>query len=155
MLYSEEKPKLLEQTAHFSAFYTGIAEREEELETLLADLKQDAAGQLICLLGPRKQEDEGQRKNIGITAAKYTDRVILTEDPGCGDDFDEAIKQIQTGVESFGGSCMVIRDRIEAIHFLLDQSGREDTVLLLRRQKDDHAAILTDEQIVEQYLETK
>lgn len=152
MIHSEKNTKLLEQTAHFSAFYTGIAAREEELETLLAELKRDTDGRLTCLLGAREQEDGEQLKDIGVTAAKYADRIILTEDPGCGDDFDASARQILAGVESLGGSCTVIQDRIEAIHFLLDQSGREDTVLLLRRQPDEDAAFLTDEQIVEQYL---
>lgn len=148
-------PKLLTDTAHFSTIYTGCFNNAGALKRILDHLRARCTGRLICLFGGRDGESCESRQTTAAAAGARADLVILTEDPSCTEPPDAVNRAFASGLSAGAGHYEIIPDRSDAIHFLLDHCGREDTAVLLRRCPDADPGFLSDGQIAAQYLATK
>ena len=106
---------------------------EQVYQTLTSDFKKDD-GSLICILGAcGGGRDKWKRPVLGNIAAKYCDRIILTNEDPYDEDPNEIIAQVKSGVEKTGFSkerIDTIIDRREAIKKGLEYARKQDVVIL-------------------------
>ena len=99
---------------------------------LLAALKavrKHCAGKLICVFGCGGDRDQGKRAQMGETAVKNADYVIITSDNPRKEPPEFIIQQILAGCESADNYTHII-DRKQAIIFALNQAEENDAVLI-------------------------
>jgi UDP-N-acetylmuramoyl-L-alanyl-D-glutamate--2,6-diaminopimelate ligase len=68
------------------AAYIDYAHTPDALEKLLIALRPHVEGKLICVFGAGGDRDKGKRPLMGEAAAKYADKVIVTDDNPRGED---------------------------------------------------------------------
>ena len=133
------------------------AHTEDGLEKLLSTLKPLAKNRLICLFGAAGERDAGKRPDMGKTAAKYSDYLIVTTDSPRHEDpqktIDDVVKGIPNGVlyEEF-------TDREKAVIRALEIAEKGDIVALCGKGHEDYQAIdgeylhFDEKEIVENYF---
>ena len=98
---------------------------------------------------------------MGEAAGRYADLTIITMDNPRDEDMDEINRDIIKGLTIYGGAYMVIPDRKEAIHYLIDHSGKDDIIALIGKGHEEYQEVkgvkyfFSEEKIIREYLETK
>lgn len=155
------RTQLLQQVSHFSTFIIDYAHNALSMEALLSMLKAYHPKRLICLFGGGGNKPKQRRFDMGEMAGKYADLTIITTDNPRFEAFEDINKDIIRGLDVYHGKYEIIEDREQAIHYLLDHSGRDDIVVFVGKGHEEYQEIkgvkyfFSEEQIVNQYLETK
>lgn len=116
------------------------AHTEDGLEKLLSTLKPLTKNRLICLFGAAGERDAGKRPDMGKTAAKYAEYLIVTTDSPRHEDpqktIDDVVKGIPDGVlyEEFV-------DRKAAIKRALELAEPGDVIALCGKGHEDYQAV--------------
>ncbi|HEB09672.1 MAG TPA: UDP-N-acetylmuramoyl-L-alanyl-D-glutamate--2,6-diaminopimelate ligase [Spirochaetales bacterium] len=100
---------------------------------LLPLVKEHTRGKLTAVFGSAGERDIEKRVQQGEIAARYCDRIILTDEDPRGEDPMTIIRQIASAIEQAapGKELFLVADRKEAIKLALTRAENEDTVLLL------------------------
>ncbi len=99
------------------------------LEQVLASLREDCKGRLICVFGCGGDRDRKKRPGMGAMAQEYADEVILTDDNPRHEPGDGIIKDILSGMTG-REPAVVERNRSSAIELALGHARPDDVVLI-------------------------
>ena len=136
------------------------AHTADGLEKLLSALKPLTSGRLITLFGAAGERDAGKRPDMGETAARFSDILIVTTDSPRHENpqttIDDVVKGIPQNVphEEF-------TDRKAAIFRALDIAEKGDIIALCGKGHEDYQAIgdtyfhFDEREIVEEYFANK
>lgn len=155
------RTQLLQEVSHFSTFIIDYAHNALSMEALLRMLKAYHPKRLICLFGGGGNKPRQRRYDMGEIAGKYADLTIITTDNPRYESPYEINRDIIQGLEVNHGSYQIIMDRRQAIHYLLDNCGRDDIVALIGKGHEEYQEIngvkyfFSEEKIVRDYIETK
>lgn len=108
------------------------AHTPDALEKLLESVKATTKNRVILVFGATGDRDKGKRPIMGEIAAKYADRIILTDEESYNEDPDTIRRMVNEGIEQAGGAGKTneIADRRDAIKKALDIAKKGDTVLI-------------------------
>lgn len=135
--------------------------KPDALENVLKTLKPITRGRLICLFGCGGDRDRAKRPIMGAIAADNSDFVIVTSDNPRTEEPQAIIDEILVGLKNKRTPRKMICDRIEAIHWAIDNAGPGDVILLAGKGHEDyqvigHSKIHMDErEIVADWLEAR
>lgn len=155
------RTQLLTDASHFSTFLIDYAHNALSMESLLRMLKEYHPKRLICLFGGGGNKPKQRRYDMGEIAAKYADLTIITLDNPRFEDPDEINKDIIRGLNVHNGTYEIIMDREKAIHYLLDNCGKDDIVALIGKGHEEYQDVrgekyfFSEEKVVADYLKTK
>lgn len=134
------------------------AHTEDGLEKLLSTLKPLAKNRLICLFGAAGERDAGKRPDMGKTAAKYSDLLIVTTDSPRHESPQKTIDDVVAGIPR-GIPYEEYIDREKAVVRALEIAEKGDIVALCGKGHEDYQAIgdeylhFDEKEIVEKYFE--
>ena len=137
------------------------AHTPDALKNIVRTLKPLTRGRLITLFGCGGDRDRTKRPIMGAAAAKGSDFCIVTSDNPRTEDPDSIIQDILLGFKDTKTPYIVIRDRIEAIHWAIDNAQCGDVILLAGKGHEDYQVIghskhhFDEREIVLSYLEER
>ena len=105
------------------------AHTPDALEKAVSSIARHTHGELVCVFGCGGDRDQGKRAEMGSVAAKYADRIILTNDNPRFENADTILADIGSGIPETM-KLEVIADRRSAIEHAIDSSEANDTVLV-------------------------
>ena len=155
------RTQLLQDASHFTTFIIDYAHNALSMESLLKMLKAYHPKRLICLFGGGGNRPKQRRYDMGEIAAKYADLTIITLDKPRFEDPDDINADIIRGLNVHHGKYEIIMDREKAIHYLLDNCGKDDIVALIGKGHEEYQDIkgvkyfFSEEKVVSDYLKTK
>ena len=135
--------------------------KPDALENVLKTLRPITKGRLITLFGCGGDRDREKRPIMGKVAANNSDLVIVTSDNPRTEEPEKIIKDILSGMVDERTEYHVICDRIEAIHWALDNADSGDVILLAGKGHEDYQVIghekhhMDEREIVAEYLREK
>lgn len=116
------------------------AHTEDGLEKLLSTLKPLAKNRLIAVFGAAGERDAGKRPDMGRTAAKYADVLIVTTDSPRHEDPQQTIDDVVRGIPG-GREHEEFADRKAAIFRALEMAQKGDVIALCGKGHEDYQAI--------------
>lgn len=147
------------ETLHSGEFTVirDYAHTEDGLEKLLSTLKPLAKNRLICVFGAAGERDAGKRPDMGRTAAKYSDLLIVTTDSPRHEDPQQTIDGVVAGIPE-GMPYEEYIDRKMAVFRALEIAQKGDIVALCGKGHEDYQAIgdeylhFDERELVEEYF---
>lgn len=136
------------------------AHTEDGLEKLLGTLKPLTENRLICVFGAAGERDSGKRPDMGKTAAKFADYLIVTTDSPRHEDPQKTIDEVKAGIPA-GKIVEEYIDREKAVLRSLEIAEKGDVIALCGKGHEDYQAIgdeyfhFDEKEIVEKYFEKK
>ncbi len=133
------------------------AHTEDGLEKLLSMLKPLAKNRLIAVFGAAGERDAGKRPDMGRTAAKYADVLIVTTDSPRHEDPQKTIDDVARGIPE-GRAHEEYTDRKAAIFRALETAEKGDVIALCGKGHEDYQAIgdeyvhFDEKEIVDEYF---
>lgn len=108
------------------------AHTPDALTQLFETAKQMTKGRLILVFGATGDRDKSKRPIMGEIAAKYIDRIFLTDEESYNENPDVIRKAVLKGIKEANGETKTeeIADRKEAIKKALSIARKSDTVLV-------------------------
>lgn len=131
------------------------------IEKILDAINEFATGRVVILFGCAGNRDRSKRKIMADIAAKKSDFVILTSDNPRHEDPNSIINDAKPGLEINNTPYKIIVDRYEAIEWALENSQKNDILILAGKGHEDYqvldfGTIYFDEyQIVLEILDNK
>ena len=117
----------------------------DALENALRTLREVGRDRmLVCVFGCGGNRDKSKRPEMGVTAAKYSDRIIVTSDnPRC-EKPEDIIADIRAGMDaSMRAKSLFITDRREAIRTALMTAPEGAVILVAGKGHEDYQVIGT------------
>ncbi len=114
------------------------AHTPDALEKVLAALREQTAGKLVCVFGCGGNRDKGKRPLMGEAASRLADEVIVTSDNPRHEAPLAIIEDILAGMD---GNYVVEADRAAAIARAIEQAAEGDVVLLAGKGHEDYQEI--------------
>ncbi len=114
------------------------AHTPDALEKVLAALREQTTGKLVCVFGCGGNRDKGKRPLMGEAASRLADEVIVTSDNPRHEAPLAIIDDILAGM---GGNYVVEADRAAAIARAIEQASEGDVVLLAGKGHEDYQEI--------------
>ncbi len=114
------------------------AHTPDALEKVLAALREQAQGKLICVFGCGGNRDKGKRPLMGEAASRLADAVVVTSDNPRHEDPIAIIDDVIAGMH---GDYHVEADRAAAIAQAIGQAGAGDIVLLAGKGHETYQEI--------------
>jgi UDP-N-acetylmuramoyl-L-alanyl-D-glutamate--2,6-diaminopimelate ligase len=106
--------------------YVDYAHTPDAIEAAIEALRPHAAGRLIIVFGAGGDRDVGKRAEMGATAVRLADRVIVTDDNPRGEDPAAIRRDILVGA----AGAREVAGRREAIEAAVAEAGPDDIILL-------------------------
>jgi len=134
------------------------AHSPDGMENVLSSVKGFAKGRTIALFGCGGDRDRTKRPKMGRAAAEFSDFVIVTTDNPRTEVPADIIADILPGLEGYDTPYVVVEDRVEAIHWAMDNAEADDVIVLCGKghetyQEINHVKYHMDErEIVAEYL---
>ncbi|HVZ92817.1 MAG TPA: UDP-N-acetylmuramoyl-L-alanyl-D-glutamate--2,6-diaminopimelate ligase [Rhizomicrobium sp.] len=122
-------PGRLERVARSAAgapIYVDYAHTPDALETVLSALRPHALGRLHLVFGCGGDRDKGKRPLMGAVAAKFADRIVVTDDNPRSEDASLIRREILTCCPG----AREIPDRAEAIAAAIGALGSGDALVI-------------------------
>jgi UDP-N-acetylmuramoyl-L-alanyl-D-glutamate--2,6-diaminopimelate ligase len=116
------------------------AHTPDALEKILLTLREVSRGKLVCVFGCGGDRDRGKRPLMGSVASKFSDDCIVTSDNPRGENPNEIIASIASGMN--GWNYRIIEDRAEAIAEAIQGAGAADTVVLAGKGHETYQEIM-------------
>lgn len=109
-----------------------FAHTPDALQNVLETLKGFTKGDVRLVFGATGDRDKSKRPVMGEVAAKFADKIYLTDDETYTEDSATIIAAVQGGIVAAGGEekLTVIPERLEAIKQAFADAKAGDTVLL-------------------------
>ena len=105
------------------------AHTPDALQQVLKTLRDHCRGRLWCVFGCGGDRDQGKRPQMGAIAARFADKVVLTDDNPRHEAAQKIIDDIRVGVVD-ERNVTVIRDRRAAIRYSIGHATQSDVVLV-------------------------
>ena len=134
------------------------AHSPDGLENVLTTVKGFAKGRTIALFGCGGDRDKTKRPKMGRVAAELADLAVVTTDNPRTEVPADIIADILPGFDGSDTPCVVVEDRVEAIHWAMDHAEKGDVIVLCGKghetyQEIDHVKHHMDErEIVADHL---
>lgn len=135
--------------------------KPDALEKVLKTLRPVTRGRLIVLFGCGGDRDRLKRPIMGAIAADNADVCIITSDNPRTEDPEAIIAEIIPGAKNKHALVKNICDRVEAIHWAIDNACSGDVILLAGKGHEDYQEInhmkyhMDEREIVADYLEQR
>ena len=139
--------------------FVDYAHKPDAMERTLMSFREVAKKRLITVFGCGGDRDRGKRPLMGIIAGRLSDVVVLTSDNPRGEDPENIIMEIETGVVQSGmtlvssgnppikdfveGVYFVVPDRLSAIRCSLDEAQPGDVVVIAGKGHEDYQIVGT------------
>ncbi len=139
------------------------AHTPDALQQLLEAAKAVTKNRVILVFGATGDRDKSKRPIMGEIAAKYADRIILTDEESYNEDPEGIRAQVREGIEKAGadGKLTEIPDRREAIEKALSIAKKNDTILITGMGHEQFRIVngeklpWNDGEVVREILDTK
>ena len=134
------------------------AHSPDGLQNVLTAVKGFAKGRTVALFGCGGDRDKTKRPKMGKIAADIADFVVVTSDNPRTEKPGDIIADILPGLAGSDTPYVVIEDRVEAIHWIMDHAQPGDVIALCGKghetyQEVNHVKHHMDErEIVAEYL---
>ncbi len=122
------------------------AHTPDGLDNICRTLKQCCTGRLVTLFGCGGDRDKTKRPLMGAVAAELSDYLVVTSDNPRSEDPAAIIEDILVGVRDKDTPYTVVENRVEAIHWVIDNARSGDTILLAGKGHETYQ-ILKEETI--------
>ncbi len=134
----------LERVATFrgAEIFVDFAHTPDGLEKALKNLKAHCKGKLIAVFGCGGNRDEGKRKLMGETAAKFSDYAVLTSDNPRFEEPCAIIREIEEGFSRISLEYTAIEEREKAIEFALQRLSEGDVLLVAGKGGETYQEIM-------------
>lgn len=135
--------------------------KPDALENVLQTLRPLTKGRLIVLFGCGGDRDRAKRPIMGAIASDNADLVIVTSDNPRTEKPEDIIDEIVEGMKNRHTPKKIICDRVEAIHWAIDNARPGDVILLAGKGHEDYQIVghekhrMDEREIVAQWLEKK
>ena len=135
------------------------AHTPDGLENVLSSVKDFCRGRLISVFGCGGDRDRTKRPIMGEIGAKLSDIAIITSDNPRTEVPSAIIDDILTGVPQGAKNCVVIENRIKAIHHAMDIAEKDDIIVLAGKGHETYQEIcgekhhLDEREVVAEYLQ--
>lgn len=106
------------------------AHSPDGLKNVLSSVKGFAKGRTVAVFGCGGDRDKTKRPQMGKIAADIADFVVVTSDNPRTEKPHAIIDDILVGMEGTPTPYAVVDDRIEAIHFAMDNAQKDDVIVL-------------------------
>lgn len=131
----------------FPLIVVDYAHTPDALEQVLRALREyiqlgNPNQKLWCVFGCGGERDRGKRPLMGAVAAQYADQIILTNDNPRGDDPEEIIRAILSGMPAV--LPLIIPDRAQAIQYAIQAALPGDVVLIAGKGHEKYQQIGTE-----------
>ena len=132
---------------------------ENVLKTIRDIVGKDA--EVLTVVGCGGDRDALKRPEMAEIACKYSSKVILTSDNPRTEDPDAIIAEIVEGLKDASTPYHVLTDRIDAIHYAIDNASPGDVILLAGKGHEDYQIVghekhhMDEREIVADYLKEK
>ena len=115
----------------------------DALENALRTLRDTCRDRvLVCVFGCGGDRDRTKRPEMGVIAAKYADKVVVTSDNPRHEDPEEIIREIRAGMDvQARAKSLFITDRREAIRTALMTSPEGAVILVAGKGHEDYQII--------------
>ncbi len=136
------------------------AHTPDALENVLRSAKGFAKGRTVALFGCGGDRDRTKRPQMGEIAARMADFCVVTTDNPRTEDPQAIIDDILAGMTGYDDYAIVI-NRIEAIHYAMDNAQSGDVIVLAGKGHEDYQEInhvkhhLDEREVVADYLNNK
>lgn len=120
-------------------------------------MKGFAQGRTVALFGCGGDRDRTKRPQMGAIAAREADFSIVTSDNPRTEDPNAIIEDILAGMEGCT-DYVVVPDRVEAIHYAMDNAQEGDIIVLAGKGHEDYQVIghekihMDEREIVKEHL---
>ncbi len=131
------------------------------LETILKTIRQYQPKRIVCLFGCGGNRPKMRRYEMGEISGKYADFSILTSDNSRFEKPEDIIADILIGMNKTSGQYIAITDRVEAIHYAIDNAQPGDIILIAGKGHEMYQEIegvkhpFNEAQIICDYLDKK
>ncbi len=115
--------------------------KPDALENVLQAVKSFAKGRTVVLFGCGGDRDKTKRPVMGAIAAKLADFVIVTSDNPRTEQPEAIIGDILEGMKDTATPYVAIPDRVEAIHYAMDNARPGDVIILAGKGHEDYQEI--------------
>ncbi|HSG87743.1 MAG TPA: UDP-N-acetylmuramoyl-L-alanyl-D-glutamate--2,6-diaminopimelate ligase [Pseudomonadales bacterium] len=135
----EPVPGRMQSFAHPHGFSVVVdyAHTPDALEQALQVLRKHFDRALICVFGCGGERDAGKRPEMARAAARWADRIIVTDDNPRGEDGDAIVADIVAGMAE-NTAYAVERDRRRAIEQACSAARAGDVVLIAGKGHEDY-----------------
>jgi len=114
------------------------AHTPDALEKVLATLREQTTGKLVCVFGCGGDRDAGKRPLMGAVAAMLADEVVVTSDNPRSEDPASIIEQVLSGIDK---PYLVEIDRAAAIRQAVQLARSGDVVLVAGKGHEEYQEI--------------
>ncbi len=116
------------------------AHTPDALAKALGALRAHSRGRVLVVFGCGGERDPGKRALMGEAAERLADRVIVTDDNPRGEDGDQIVAMILSGLRE-PARARVERDRALAIGVAIGEAGPDDAVLIAGKGHEDYQIV--------------
>ena len=155
------RTQLVPEAGKIATFIIDYAHNALSVESLLTMLKGYHPKRLILVFGSGGNRAKQRRYDMGLAAGKYADFSVLTSDNPRREDPELICQHIVEGLSVHHGKYIIIVDRKEAIHYVMDHCQPEDMVVLFGKGHEEYQEIqgvkypFSEEQIIREYAAEK
>ena len=116
-----------------------FAHTPDGLKNLLSTARTLTKSRLITLFGCGGERDKSKRRIMGQVASKYSDFIIITSDNPRGENPEDIIADVESGITI--KDVKSIADRTEAIRFALGEMEEGDTLVIAGKGNENYLEI--------------
>lgn len=111
------------------------------LKSLLTTLREYEPHRLVCLFGCGGNRSKIRRYEMGEISGTYADLTIITSDNPRDEEPQDIIEDIKIGMSKTNGKYVEIRDRKEAIAYVIHHGEPGDIIVLAGKGHEDYQEI--------------
>lgn len=111
------------------------------LESLFTAISAYSPKRMICVFGCGGNRSKLRRYEMGEISGKYADLSVITTDNSRFEELDDIIADILVGMGKTDGKYVIIKDRLEAIHYAMRIAEEGDVVLLAGKGQETYLDI--------------
>lgn len=116
--------------------YVDFAHTPNAISNLLKSLRKYTNGRIIIIFGCGGDRDRDKRPQMGETASRYADFVIITSDNPRSEDPQQIIRDIVAGIKN--NNFITIPDREEAIAYGIKMKHPEDILVIAGKGHEEY-----------------
>ena len=111
------------------------------LESLLETLREYHPERLVCVFGCGGNRSKLRRYEMGEVSGRLADLTVITSDNPRYEDPQAIIDDIKTGMAKTDGKYVEIKDRKEAIRYVISHGQKGDVIVLAGKGHEDYQEI--------------
>ena len=119
------------------------AHTPDAIENVLTSVRGFAKGRVVALFGCGGDRDKTKRPKMGALAASLADFVIVTSDNPRTEQPEDIINDILAGMCDTKTPYVVIENRVDAIHYAMDNAKQGDVIVLCGKGHETYQVIGT------------